>query len=430
MEDNQDVAEDEYYSDDPVLSPKIDWFYKLRSFAPVTLLLIVTTFYLPNTVGGTISLNSGASKVEFGQGIASLKVCASSLNSNPESSFVNAIYSGTHKFSGITVSGIPTACNGEDLVIRAYDASAKKLPLFNTNKSDVLIYKSRLGKFRAGLNSTGMTVSRISSSSFKVLFDVPVSNSLDIQFISVETAEPSMTFSCQADLECKVGDTGPGGGIVFYENIEGFSCGVTFVDTCNFLEVAPSGWNGLNIDGNGQKWNPSGSAITNIESKSTAQLTSTASESIGLGAKNTSLIVTATGSCTLTRDPITGKTNQGQNTTYAACLASRYGGGGKTDWYLPAWSELNQLCKYVVQQSWVSDASACNPTIGTGSPVLTSLGFRWGASWGYWSSTESSASSSRAFVLTTNSAVQPPLGGGSKTDFGTGGQLVRPIRAF
>jgi len=392
--------------------------------------LVVTTFFLPNTVGGTISLSSGTNKVEFGQGIASLKVCASSVTSNPESSFVNAIYSGTHKFSGVTVSGIPAVCDGKDIIIRAYDSSAKKLPLFSTNKSDVFIYKSRLGTFRAGLNSNGMTVLKISSTAFKVLFDAPVSDSVDIQFISVETAEPSVTFTCQTDLECKIGDTGPGGGIIFYENVVGFSCGVSFTETCNFLEVAPSLWNGGSTDGNGQKWTPATSAIVNVESKSTAQLTSTASESIGLGAKNTSIIVVTTGSCTIPRDAITGKTNQSQNTTYAACLASRYGGGGKTDWYLPAWSELNQLCKYVVQQSWVSDASACNPTVGTGSPLLTSLGLRWGASWGYWSSTESSASTSRAFTLATNSATQPPSGGATKTDFGTGGQLVRPIRAF
>ena len=66
MEDGQDLPEDEHYSDDPVSDPKIDWFYKLRSFAPIAIVMMVTTIYLPSTVGGKISLNSNASTIGFG----------------------------------------------------------------------------------------------------------------------------------------------------------------------------------------------------------------------------------------------------------------------------------------------------------------------------------------------------------------------------
>jgi hypothetical protein len=76
MEDNQDVAEDEYYSDDPVLSPKIDWFAKFKSFAPIVTLLFVTTFFLPNTVGGRINISSGISNIEFGKGLIQAPTCA------------------------------------------------------------------------------------------------------------------------------------------------------------------------------------------------------------------------------------------------------------------------------------------------------------------------------------------------------------------
>jgi hypothetical protein len=41
-----------------------------------------------------------------------------------------------------------------------------------------------------------------------------------------------------------------------------------------------------------------------------------------------------------------------------------------------------------------------------------------------------SARPERVFVLSTNEPIQPPSIGGNKGNWGTGGQLVRPIRAF
>ena len=54
-----------------------------------------------------------------------------------------------------------------------------------------------------------------------------------------------------------VGDAGPGGGIIYYVNNAGFSCGASYSSTgsptgglCNYLEVAPSGWNADGDAGN------------------------------------------------------------------------------------------------------------------------------------------------------------------------------------
>jgi uncharacterized repeat protein (TIGR02543 family) len=41
---------------------------------------------------------------------------------------------------------------------------------------------------------------------------------------------------------CALGDTGPGGGTVFYVNLDGFACGETDASTCTYLEAAPTGF--------------------------------------------------------------------------------------------------------------------------------------------------------------------------------------------
>ena len=366
MEDNQDVAEDESYSDDPVANPKIDWYYKFRSFAPVAILMLVTTIYLPSTVGGKFSLNSGTNKVEFGQGLASMQVCSPSLGMNPESSFVNAIYSGTHKFSGVTVSGIPTTCNGKDLVIRAYDSSGNKLKLFNSNSSDIYVYKSRLGNFRAGLNATGSTIKVINSSSFKVTFDIPERDSIDVQFISIETAEPSIIFTCQVHYECQIGDIGPGGGTIFYERASGFNCGPYFNEIgsptgglCYFLEFAPKGWSGSSTDpvvklSSGPPNTTYGPNET-LGCCSINLVAATSSARIGQGYRNTMNFVSAS------RNEVGSQIQR----------ANSYRGGGKADWYVPNVSELVQTCKFIRGLAWVSDVTACS-ALGT---ISASSGF-------------------------------------------------------
>jgi hypothetical protein len=46
----------------------------------------------------------------------------------------------------------------------------------------------------------------------------------------------------------EIGDTGPGGGTIFYETSTAFACGPTLSETCNYLEAAPSNWFGGDED--------------------------------------------------------------------------------------------------------------------------------------------------------------------------------------
>ncbi len=122
-----------------------------------------------------------------------------------------------------------------------------------------------------------------------------------------------------------IGETGPGGGKVFYYSKAGFACGQALTDTCNFLEAAPSDWNNGN-QGPTSKW--SADTTTHVD---------TTSADIGSGLYNAGLI-----------------TSQSSADVSAVTIARAYRGGGKTDWYLPSRFELNEFSN---QQSIIGSLS-------------------------------------------------------------------------
>lgn len=58
---------------------------------------------------------------------------------------------------------------------------------------------------------------------------------------NVTSSDGVTSLSCAQGGVCAVGDTGPGGGIVFYVQASGgtFTCGSTLASTCKYLEVPP-----------------------------------------------------------------------------------------------------------------------------------------------------------------------------------------------
>jgi hypothetical protein len=204
--------------------------------------------------------------------------------------------------------------------------------------------------------------------------------------------------TCATGGACIVGDTGPGGGKVFYVHASGtFNCGVAFTSTCRYLEVAPSGWN-TGADPT-KLWAVTANQISDVGSITNDPSAYNDARGIGLGYKNSIAIV-----------------NQGNDTTTAAGAARAYAGGSKSDWYLPTTAELNLLCQ------WARDVVQSVTTACLGGSLNTGTGASGGfLGYYYWSSSEHAAS---------NAFLQ---------DFRTGNQSspnkynwthVRPVRAF
>jgi hypothetical protein len=151
--------------------------------------------------------------------------------------------------------------------------------------------------------------------------------------------------SCATGGTCVVGDTGPGGGIVFY--VGDFTLTSTGA-RMKYLEAAASNWSGVSDPSSA--W--SGNTSTSI----------TTATGIGTGAQNSQLMLNT-------------------DTAGAAKLATDYRGGDLSDWYLPSKGELLELSKR--RGKFPSDS------------------FQAG---GYWTSSQDT--SSRAWITTISTQAQ------------------------
>jgi hypothetical protein len=196
---------------------------------------------------------------------------------------------------------------------------------------------------------------------------------------SGETATATYRLRVTGDL----GDTGPGGGKIFYYLAAGFNCGPNFNATgsptggkCKYLEVSPRSWWGGAAD-TATTWANVTTAITGINDE----------VNIGIGRSNTRVITTS-----------------GAYTTTAAQLASSYistiDGEDFNDWYLGSQAEMIELIK---------------------SPLVAILQI----SGGYWTSTQVTGSGSARYVRADLAPAYQS--GATKNGFSF---AVRPIRAF
>jgi hypothetical protein len=176
--------------------------------------------------------------------------------------------------------------------------------------------------------------------------------------------------TCNGSFTCQVGDTGPGGGKIFYYLAAGFNCGPDFTSTgsptggkCKWLE-------GASLDWTDQDYNWSGNTSTSVTTETT----------LGSGYKNTRAIVT-----------------QSNTAGKAGTVSRAYSGGGLTDWFLPSKDELGEI---QTQRSLLGISSGY-----------------------YWSSSQSGATEVHARNLAFNTGN---TGASPKTQT----LRVRPIRAF
>ena len=170
--------------------------------------------------------------------------------------------------------------------------------------------------------------------------------------------------TCATGGACAVGETGPGGGIVFYVQASGgtFLCGATLDLKCKYLEAAPANWLAGTTGDPTRSWATVGNQNTTVVGAD--------GWDIGMGYKNSLAIVAQTGNAAATS---------------AAVEARAYRGNSKTDWYLPSKNELNQLCNYAWNITVSNTTNTCIPPVNP--PATIRSGFTAGTTGTYWTST-------------------------------------------
>ena len=217
---------------------------------------------------------------------------------------------------------------------------------------------------------------------------------------ATQTFTLTVRVPCAQGGVCAVGDTGPGGGKVFYVHASGtFTCGATLSQNCTYLEVAPNTWSGGSVDPSDLLWAVSAHQSSDISTIANNSSAFNDALGIGLGYYYSKAIV-----------------DQGNNTTTAAGAARAYAGGSQSDWYLPTTAELNVLCQ------WARDVAQSVATRCSGGSLNTGTGVSGGFSTGtYWSSSE----------LSGTFAWYQTFGYGTQNfNYKNATDYVRPVRAF
>ena len=127
---------------------------------------------------------------------------------------------------------------------------------------------------------------------------------------ATDTVTQPVTLYAKWNFQYNIGDTGPGGGKIFFRSDTGFTMTDTN-ETCYYLEAALTNMSTTTI-----AWASSGFTYTDISGTELA---------IGTGRRNTALILATDANAP------------------AAKACKDYNGGGKTDWFLPSKDELNEL---------------------------------------------------------------------------------------
>lgn len=166
---------------------------------------------------------------------------------------------------------------------------------------------------------------------------------------NVSITSTTVALTCATGGTCVVGDTGPGGGVVFYVASSNFtSTGSTCNTTCKYMEAATTDqstgivwattaakcWNTKAPTGDGSNNNNCQTFSVYSPHDTPNQAASRiAATAIGKGMANTNVIYNRFNSA-----GITVNTN-----SYAAGIAWAYTNNSKTDWHLPSKDELNEL---------------------------------------------------------------------------------------
>jgi len=210
---------------------------------------------------------------------------------------------------------------------------------------------------------------------------------------TTSTTTTTIFVACALGGLCKVGDIGPGGGVVFYVHPNGgtfSSPGSDCGQTCRYLEAAPSPEGG-DVQRSGESGN-----FDDRSSNVRTRIDGADRDEIGSGFQNSIDIAKRSG-------------NTAANT--AAVAALDLVSGGKSDWHLPSINELVELQR---QKAIVGNFQQARQV---GSRIYAAY---------YWSSTELEPVIFRTCSFSAVYECSNREGGSSKN----AQNFVRPVRAF
>lgn len=214
-----------------------------------------------------------------------------------------------------------------------------------------------------------------------------------------------------------LGDTGPGGGKIFYYSAAGFNCGPSYTATgsptggkCKYLEVAPRGWNGGSDPTKVWAVSATNVAISGVSSLAHPHINLLIEGGIGVGYKDS-----------------LGIFNYSESTTASAVgVARAYAGGSLSDWYLGSPVELSLLCQWArgvpsnITSGCTTSGTLNSPAYGANDAGFTGTG--------YWASTLADGYNSYAYNVLFQGSDHATVKVGSTLR--TSSLSVRPIRAF
>ena len=368
-----------------------------RNSKPLKLILgvgaLAAVIGLGSTFAANIQLNTGA-PIEFGQGVAQTTACDSDVILTPISTFVNADGGGEFKFTAITLSGLdttdqteisPQGCAGKILTIKVYN----KLGIKNSTSYTLNVLLATFGSAEGDVG--GMSFGEEGKAT--LYFDPATIAATDVYRITIESG---VSEASAPPIVYSVGETGPGGGTIFYvdNSVEGFDeTGAPCSPNCHYLEAAPTNPAVFNFwTDESYEW--SGNISVGV---------GTTSEGFSSGWENTWQLI--------------NQPDGGSTAAKAGTIAHAYRGpNGLTDWFLPSRAELNTMCKWQGGLAWVSQEVPCASPVNNSGPGAA--GFMDD---GYWSSSEYDATSAmgQSFYTARQSDVIKAVP-----------MRVRPIRAF
>lgn len=197
----------------------------------------------------------------------------------------------------------------------------------------------KIGVFTLTKGSNTVIFTKLATTSAAFAMDkFVISNNLDYQppVTSIFTQAPVAALNCATGGTCVVGDTGPGGGIVFYDAGSTQSWG-------RYLEAAPNTWNGGISD-----------PVAEEGCKGTI-IPGASGTAIGTGQSNTTALVNG---C---------PTESG----FAAQLADALTFGGQSDWFLPSQDEVSLLMAISSTGGFSAGNYWTSTRTGPGENVLT-----------------------------------------------------------